>query len=83
MQQTCHFRSGPPAGGYATTATLILAALSAIVLVLISGCHEAPASNAFATTPADKASETRLRQRDTMPHLQPFDEHFVEVRETN
>ena len=71
------FRS--PGGGHVTIATLILAAVSAIVLVSMSGCHSAPANNAFAATPADKATEARLRQVDTMPPLQPFDEHFVEI----
>ena len=79
MQKTCLDRSGPPGGGYVTVGTLILAALSAAALVLMSGCHSTPASNAFAATPADKAVEARLKQPDPFPPLQPFDEHFVEV----
>jgi hypothetical protein len=71
--------STPPFGGYATLGTLILAAASAVALVLLSGCHSRPASNAFAGSPAEKATEARLKPRETMPHLQPFDEHFVEV----
>jgi hypothetical protein len=85
MQHTCPAaaprappRSRSPDGGYVTMATLILAAASAIFLVAMSGCHSTPANNAFAATPADKAVETRLRKVDTMPPLQPFDEHFVE-----
>jgi hypothetical protein len=46
----------------------------------MSGCHSAPANNAFAATAADKSTEARLKQQhDTMPPLQPFDEHFVEL----
>ena len=66
-------------GGYVTVGTLILAAASAVLLVLMSGCHSAPTTNAFAATPADKAVEARLQPADTMPPLQPFDEHFVEM----
>ncbi len=72
-------RHRPPDGGYVTAGTLILAAASAIFLVAMSGCHSAPTNHAFAATPADKAVETRLRKVDTMPPLQPFDEHFVEI----
>ena len=72
-------RSRTPSGGYVTIGTLILAAVSAIVLVAMSGCHSAPANNAFAATTADKAVEARLHPADTMPPLQPFDEHFVEI----
>lgn len=79
MSNTCPLAGGPPRGVHATLGTLILAAASAIALVLMSGCHSAPANNAFAATPADKSAEARLKQPDTMPHLQPFDEHFVEV----
>ncbi|MCK9685602.1 hypothetical protein [Scleromatobacter humisilvae] len=79
MQKTCHVRSGPRGGGYVTVGTLILAAVSAVMLVMMSGCHSTPASNAFAATPADKAVEARLKQPDPFPPLQPFDEHFVEV----
>ena len=59
--------------------TLILAAAPAAVLVLSSGCHSAAANDGFATTPAQQATEARLKPRETMPPLQPFDEHFVEV----
>jgi len=52
-------------------------------LLFPSGCHATPAANAFAATPADKAAEARLKQPDTMPPLQPFDEHFVEVTDTD
>jgi len=86
MQHTCPAaapkappRSRSPDGGYVTMATLILAAASAIFLVAMSGCHSAAANNAFAATPADKAVEARLHPADTMPPLQPFDEHFVEL----
>ncbi len=72
-------RSRSPSGGYVTIGTLILAAVSAIVLVAMSGCHPAAANNAFAATPADKEVEARLHPVDTMPPLQPFDEHFVET----
>ncbi len=64
---------------HATLGTLILAVSSATVPVLLSGCHSAAANDAFAATPAQKAAEARLKPRDTMPPLQPFDEHFVEV----
>ena len=81
MQDNCLLRTLPPSGGHVTIGTLILAAVSAVALVLMSGCHSTPATNAFAATSADKAVETRLKQRDTMPPLQPFDEHFVEVND--
>ena len=89
MQDTCPgaapcpaHRSRPAAsGGYVTIGTLILASVSAVALVLLSGCHSAPAStagyNAFAPTAGDRADEARLRQRGTMAPLQPFDEGFV------
>jgi len=89
MQDTCPgaapcpaHRSRPAAsGGYVTIGTLILASVSAVALVLLSGCHATPASNAgsnaFAPSAADKAAEARLRQHDTMPPLRPFDEGFV------
>ena len=83
MQHTCLLASGPPRGSRATLGTLILAAASALVLVLMSGCQEAPAANAFAATPADKSTEARLRPPQTMPPLQPFDEHFVELPATD
>jgi len=67
--------------GYVTVGTLILASVSAVALVLLSACHATPAtnagSNAFAPSAGDKATEARLRQPETMPHLQPFDEGFV------
>jgi len=60
-----------------TTSTLILAAASAVSLVLLSGCHAAPASSGFVATSADKAAEARLRQPvEATPALQPFDEGF-------
>lgn len=74
-------RSGLRSGGYVTVGTLILAAASALVLVFMSGCHSAPSTQAFAATPADKAVEVKLRQADTMPALQPFDEHFVSIED--
>jgi hypothetical protein len=90
MQDTCHcaaqraaLRSRPASGGFVTVGTLILAAVSAVALVLLSGCHSTPANppgnNAFAASAGDKAVEARLRSRDTMPPLQPFDEGFVVV----
>ena len=79
MHNTCELAGALPFGGRATLGTLILAAASAVVLVLLSGCHSAPANNAFAATPLEKSTEARLKPRDTMPPLQPFDEHFVEV----
>ena len=75
MQDTCAIRTRPPSGGYVTLGTLILAAVSAVVLM--SGCHATPAASAFAATAADKAVEARLRRADTMTPLQPFDEGFV------
>ena len=86
MQHTCPAaapkappRSRSPDGGYVTMATLILAAASAIFLVAMSGCHSAPAANAFSGTAADKATEARLRSTGAMKPLQPFDEGFVVV----
>lgn len=79
MDNLCRFASGPPHRGYVTLSTLILAAASAVAPVLLSGCHSAPANNAFATTPVEKSTEARLKARETMPPLQPFDEHFVEL----
>ena len=87
MQDTCPVaapcaahRSRHAASGFVTVGTLILASVSAVALVLLSGCHATPANNAgnaFAPSAGDKATEARLRQRDTMPPLQPFDEGFV------
>ena len=79
MQNTCLLAGAAPRGSHVTLGTLILAAASAVVLVLMSGCHSAPANNAFASTAADKSTEARLKKHDTMPPLQPFDEHFVEL----
>jgi hypothetical protein len=72
-------RSRPGSGGFATVGTLILASVSAVALVLLSGCHAASdgrSSSAFAATPVDKAAEARLAASDAMPPLQPFDEHL-------
>ena len=74
-------RKRSPNGGYVTLGTLILAAASALFLVAMSGCHSAPAANTFAGTAADKATEARLRQADTMAPIQPFDEGFVAAAE--
>lgn len=89
MQDTCSTgtlraasRTRPPNGGYVTLGTLILAAASALFLVAMSGCHSAPASNAFTATAADKALEARLQASDAMAPIQPFDEGFVVVTET-
>ena len=89
MQDTCSTgplraasRTRPPNGGYVTLGTLILAAVSALFLVAMSGCHSAPAANAFTATDADKATEARLRAIDTMAPLQPFDEGFVVVTDS-
>ena len=79
MSNTCPIASQAPRGRGAALGTLILAAASAAALVSMSGCHSAPANSAFAATNADKATEARLKHPDTMPPLQPFDEHFVEV----
>ena len=69
-------RHRPPDGGYVTLGTLILAALSALFLVTMSGCHSTPASSAFAATATDKATETRLHLVDAMAPIQSFDEGF-------
>jgi hypothetical protein len=89
MQHTCSraapsaSRFRPRSGGGVTIGTLILAAASATLLVSMSGCHSTPVGNAFAATPTDRAVEARLRLPDTMPPLQPFDEHFVTVEDTD
>ena len=62
---------------FLTSGTTIVASLSA--LFLVSGCHSAPAANAFVATQADKATEARLRRPDTMAPIQPFDEGFVVI----
>jgi hypothetical protein len=77
--QRAALRSRPASSGSATVGTLILASVSAIALVLLSGCHAAPASrtdNAFTATAADKAVGASLRASDATPPLQPFDEHL-------
>ena len=79
MQDTFHARNGPPSGGYVTIGTLILAAASAAVLVLLSGCHSTPVASGFVSSAAQGIAEQRLRLADTMAPLQPFDEHFVAV----
>ena len=87
MQHTCSSaapraapRSRPGSCGFATVGTLILASVSAVALVLLSGCHSTPADNAggnaFEATAADKAVEARLGASAAMPSLQPFDEHL-------
>ncbi len=94
MQDTCHdaapraaFRSRAASGGYITMGTMILASVSAVAFVLLSGCHSTPASNAgsaFAATAKDKAVEARLRASDAVAPLQPFDEHLgAEVVDAN
>ena len=79
MLKTCLVRNGRTGGGTVTVGTLILAAVSAILLVLMSGCHSTPPTNAFAATQADEAVEARLGTSEPFVPLQPFDEHFVEV----
>jgi len=83
MQHTCSSaapraapRSRHGSGRFATVGTLILASVSAVALVLLSGCHSTPAGNAFEATAADKAVEARLGASAAMPSLQPFDEHL-------
>jgi hypothetical protein len=82
MQDTCPngaSRAAPlarPLGGTMALGTLILAAASALFLVALSGCHSAPAANAFAPTDVDKSTEARLRRTDAMTPIQPFDEGF-------
>ena len=80
MQEISPARHGSPNGRTVTLGTFILAASSAATLVLLSGCHSAPAASGFVSTSADKAAEQRLRQSDSMPPLQPFDEQFVVVQ---
>jgi hypothetical protein len=70
-------RCRPGAGGFVTIGTLILASVSAFMLVLMSGCHSAPVTHAFASTAADRGVEARLQQPQALPPpLQPFDEHL-------
>jgi hypothetical protein len=71
-------RSRSAGGASAAVGSSILAAVPAVALVLLSGCHAAPAAragNAFAPTAADKAAEARLAASPAAP-LQPFDEHL-------
>jgi hypothetical protein len=77
MQDTCAIPTRPPSGGVVTMGTLILAAASALALVLLSGCHASPAASGFVSTRADKSTEARLRETGAMAPLQPFDEQFV------
>ena len=61
MTDICSIRTRPPSGGFVTIGTLIVAAASALVLVLLAGCHATPVASAFASTTADKAVEAKLR----------------------
>jgi hypothetical protein len=63
-------------GGVVTLGTFILAATSAVALVLLSGCHSTSPASGFVSSSADKATEQRLGRADAMPPLQPFDEGF-------
>ncbi len=77
--QRAALRSRPGSGRCATAGTLILASASTVALVLLSGCHAAPAGragNAFMATSADQAVEARLAASEPMPPLRPFDEHL-------
>jgi hypothetical protein len=67
----------PPNAGYVTVATLVLAASSAALLVLMSGCHATAATHGFVSIPAEKAVAVRSPPADTLAPLQPFDEGFV------
>ena len=77
------FRTRPPRGGRLTLGTFILAAASAVSLVMLSGCHAAsPAQprSGFVANDAEKAHETRLLHPvESMKPLQPFDEGFVVI----
>jgi len=77
MQETCFIRTRPPSGGFVTIGTLVVATASALLLVLLAGCHATPAASGFVSTQAEKSAESRLRQPGSMPPLQPFDEQFV------
>jgi hypothetical protein len=59
--------------GFITTGTLIVAALSAIVLM--TGCHSAP-TQASASASHDPEAAGSASAADTMPALRPFDEQF-------
>ena len=76
MHDTCAIKTRPPSGGYITLGTQLVAAASALVMVLMSACHSTPPANAFASSAADKAVESQLQQANAMPPLQPFDEGF-------
>jgi hypothetical protein len=71
MQDTC-----PSAASRAALPNRPLGAASALLLVALSGCHSAPAANAFAATPNDKSTEAQLRRVDSMAPILPFDEGF-------
>jgi hypothetical protein len=77
MQESGFIRTRPPSGGFYTMGTLVVATASALVLVLLAGCHDSHAASGFVSTPAQKSTESHLRQPDSMPPLQPFDEQFV------
>ena len=79
MQDTFRARGGPPSGGTVTLGTFVLASASAVALVMLSGCHSTPQASGFVSSGADKTTEQRLKQSDSMPPLQPFDEQFVVV----
>ena len=83
MQANFPFRTRPPRGGRLTFGTFILAAVSAVSLVMLSGCHAAsPAQprSGFVANDAEKAHEARLLHPvESMKPLQPFDEGFVVV----
>jgi hypothetical protein len=72
------FRAGnaPSNGRVVTFGTSILAAGSAVALVLMSGCHSTPSASGFVSSRADRAVEVRLQRPDAMAPLQPFDEGF-------
>ncbi len=57
-----------------TLGTLIVASVSAMFLV--AACHSSPEANGFAATDADKTTEARLLEVNTMPHLTAYDEQF-------
>ena len=76
MHDTCVSKTRPPSGGYITLGTQLVAAASALVMVLMSACHSTPPADAFAATAADKTLEARLQPVDITAPLQPFDEGF-------
>ena len=75
MQDDFSIRNAAPSGGAVTFGTSILAAGSAVALVL-SGCHSRPSASGFVSSPADRVVEVRLQRPDAMAPLQPFDEGF-------